>query len=104
MQWRVVGQMESWRGLGRRVSREALGWLAAARKSGTSLSGVAAGGNGPAQGNGVGGARISPADGGRGAGMSDARAGPGGAPGTAACGPEPRGAAPLRPGFAPGSP
>src|SRR5271155_5314679 len=39
MQSRVVGQMESWRGLGRRVSRDALGWLEAAWKTGASPAG-----------------------------------------------------------------
>src|ERR1700737_4284839 len=36
MQSRVVGQMESWRGQGRRAGRDALGRLAAAWKAGSS--------------------------------------------------------------------
>src|SRR6266404_1029716 len=86
MQSRVVGQMESWRGLGRRVGREALGWLAAVRKSVTSPGGMAADGNGHDRANGVGGAGIVHADVGSGAGMTDAAAAAGGAVRTCASG------------------
>src|SRR5580692_9518744 len=54
MQSRVVGQMESWRGLGRRVGREALERLEAAWKTGASPADPTADKNGHSGINGVG--------------------------------------------------
>jgi hypothetical protein len=54
--------MESWRGLGRRVGREALGWLEAAWKTGGSPDGPTAGENGHNGTDGVGDAGMSRAE------------------------------------------
>src|ERR1700678_29752 len=71
MQSRVVGQMESWRGLGRRVSRDALGWLEAAWKTGASPEGHPSDENGHSGVNGINGTETVHDDRDSGAVMSD---------------------------------
>src|SRR6202453_2658417 len=71
MQSRVVGQMESWRGLGSRVSRDALGWLEAAWKTGASPEGHPSDENGHSGVNGINGTETVHDDRDSGAVMSD---------------------------------